>query len=100
MTLVSVFAPLLMKFSVNVGAGWAGTVLVVPVWSVVPPTLTELSAWPWGPGASLPPWAVGVGALSSAATNDGVSHDRLGRNCPWLIGSPLAPPAGMLALCS
>jgi hypothetical protein len=42
-TLVSEFCPVLVKLSVNVGAGLAGMVFVEPVCSVVPPTLTEFS---------------------------------------------------------
>ena len=51
-TLVSVFWPVLAKFSVNVGAGLAGIAFVEPVCRVVPPTLTEFSAWPCRPGAT------------------------------------------------
>ena len=46
----------------NVGAGLAGSVFVDPVWSVVPPTLTEFSEWPWSPGAGLPSGGRGLGA--------------------------------------
>jgi hypothetical protein len=42
-TLFSVFCPVFVKLSVNVGACLAGSVLVEPVWSVVPATLTEFS---------------------------------------------------------
>ena len=42
-TLVSVFCPVFAKFKVNVGAGLAGIELAEPVWSVLPPTLTEFN---------------------------------------------------------
>ena len=51
-TLVSVFWPVLAKLSVKVGAGLAGIAFVAPVVRVVPPTLTEFSAWPCRPGAT------------------------------------------------
>ena len=51
-TLVSLFEPLLVNVSVKVGAGLAGIVFVEPAWSVVPPTLTELSSCPCVPGAT------------------------------------------------
>ncbi len=51
LTLVSVFCPVFAKSSVNVGAGLAGIEFVEPVWSVLPPTLTEFNSWPCRPGA-------------------------------------------------
>src|SRR5581483_11491833 len=53
-TLCSSLSPPLLKFSVNDRAELAGTVFVPPGVSVVPLTLTEVSEWPWRPGAGLP----------------------------------------------
>ena len=64
-TFVSLFSPLLMKLNPNVAAGWAGMVLVEPVWSVVPPTLTESSFFDKGFGIqALLDWLVDMKGLS------------------------------------
>ncbi len=74
MTLFSTFAPPFVKATVNVGGGLAGIVLRRPCCSVVPPTLTESSEWPWAPGAGLPAgeWLPGHGAFEASVV--GVSH--------------------------
>jgi hypothetical protein len=49
-TFFSGFPPVFVNLTLNVGGGLAGIVFGEPVWSVVPPTLTESSECPWGPG--------------------------------------------------